>query len=558
MIRCETPGIDRDELLLRVRQEVALVPEQPATSPVVPAPTSRPAIPAGGPDWSCVEADLTTGQQHAYAGYDVPPMRRFPYLIRPFARGLARAILWLTQMITFPQRVFNDCMLRVLRTVTDESRQLRKSLNGLCSVLEQVQHDELAALKGEVHELEARQLDRVHRISEDLRAEFRDQTETLGDLGEMHQHRILDMEGELSALTAFYEAKTTELSTLIAANTVKSAELSAQIDTYETRTAQLQAQVETLISQNQQLQESLRQLQQEQVLDCASRDARGERIEGAIGQLDDRLAKESTQTERSVNKITKTLTDHERRLMLLSERNRRQQDRRPASGRASDDHELLEALYVSFEDEFRGTRDDIKDRLRGYLPIVREARAGEQDTPIIDLGCGRGEWLELLREECLVGRGIDVNEVLLRQCRDRGLETAHCDALGYLRQLGQCSVGAVTAFHLIEHLAFADLIRLLDETVRVLRPGGVAIFETPNPQNLQVASHTFYMDPTHRNPLPGPMMQFMAQARGLVDVRIVPRNPYPQSAMLSGGEIAQRLNAMFYGPQDYAVVGRKA
>ena len=554
MIRCETPGIDTDELLLRVRQEAALASERSPAATAAPPPALTAPRPSQV-DWPRVEADLTRAKEHAYAGYAVPQMRRFGRLIRPLARGLARTVLWTTQIISFPQRIFNDCMLRVLETLTEETRRQTKGLTQQNSAIEQMRQ-QLAELKCAVLDIEATQVGRLQQVAEELRAEFRDPMEALGDLGDMLQHRILDLESEMSSLTAFYQVKTTEIERLIAAEKTRNVDLSAQITA---KTAELQARLENLSSQTHRLQESVDQVQQSLVLNSASRDARDERLEETIEKLGDRLAQDSLQTERSVRRITKTLTDYERRLMLLSERGRRgQQERRPAAGHAGDDQELLEALYVSFEDEFRGTRDDIKDRLRVYLPVVREARAGAEQTPIIDLGCGRGEWLELLREECLVGRGIDVNEVLLRQCRDRELEVVHCDALGYLRQLGENSVGAVTGFHLIEHLAFADLIRLLDETVRVLRPGGVAVFETPNPQNLQVGSHTFYMDPTHRNPLPGAMMQFMAQARGLTDVRIMPRNPYPQSAMLSGGEIAQRLNGMLYGPQDYAVVGRKA
>jgi len=102
------------------------------------------------------------------------------------------------------------------------------------------------------------------------------------------------------------------------------------------------------------------------------------------------------------------------------------------------------------------------------------------------------------------------------------------------------------------------LIQLLDETVRVLKPGGVAIFETPNPQNLLVGSCNFYMDPTHHNPLPSPMMKFMVEARGLCWVEVVNLHPYPATFRVNGSELAERFSEYFYGPQDYAVVGWKA
>jgi hypothetical protein len=97
----------------------------------------------------------------------------------------------------------------------------------------------------------------------------------------------------------------------------------------------------------------------------------------------------------------------------------------------------------------------------------------------------------------------------------------------------------------------------LDETVRVLKPGGIAIFETPNPQNVLVGSCNFYMDPTHRNPLPSPMLRFLAEARGLCRVSVLDLHPYPEAFHLDGSELATRFNQYFYGPQDYAVIGWK-
>jgi len=118
----------------------------------------------------------------------------------------------------------------------------------------------------------------------------------------------------------------------------------------------------------------------------------------------------------------------------------------------------------------------------------------------------------------------------------------------------------VTAFHLIEHLPLDVLINFIDETVRVLRPGGIAIFETPNPENIIVGAFSFYLDPTHRRPLPAPMMKFLAEARGLYDVEIKYLHPYGEEFKLKDdkSEIAVRFERYFYGPQDYAIIGYKA
>jgi SAM-dependent methyltransferase len=165
----------------------------------------------------------------------------------------------------------------------------------------------------------------------------------------------------------------------------------------------------------------------------------------------------------------------------------------------------------------------------------------------------------LLQEEGLQAQGVDLNRVLLEGCRARGLAVTEGEAIAYFSTLPPSSLGAVTGFHVIEHLPLDALIRLLDEAVRVLKPGGVAIFETPNPENVLVGSCNFYLDPTHRNPLPSAMVKFLVETRGLCRVEVMNLHPYPQSyGVETGGlAVAQRFNEYFYGPQDYAVVGWK-
>jgi SAM-dependent methyltransferase/archaellum component FlaC len=223
-----------------------------------------------------------------------------------------------------------------------------------------------------------------------------------------------------------------------------------------------------------------------------------------------------------------------------------------------EDQHLLDAFYVAFEDQFRGSREDIFERLKVYLPIIQEAKIGIPDSPILDVGCGRGEWLELLRKYGYTARGIDINRVMLEQCQARELEVIEADVITYLQSLPNDSLGAVTGFHIIEHLAFTVLIKLFDEALRVLKPGGLVIFETPNPDNVLVGSNTFYLDPTHRNPLPSSMIKFVAESQGLCQVTIMKLHPYHEKFILSASDVAERFNEYFYGAQDYAVIGYKA
>ncbi|OLE55099.1 MAG: hypothetical protein AUG51_05575 [Acidobacteria bacterium 13_1_20CM_3_53_8] len=219
-------------------------------------------------------------------------------------------------------------------------------------------------------------------------------------------------------------------------------------------------------------------------------------------------------------------------------------------------HEL-DALYAALENRFRGTNDEIRERLRIYLPLLEGEGTGARREPVLDLGCGRGEWLELLRDEGFTARGVDSNSILIAECREHGLDVIEEDLMNYLRSTEDASLGAVTGFHVIEHLPFEMLVKMLDETVRVLQPGGYVIFETPNPQNVLVGSCNFYLDPTHRNPLPAPVMQFLLESRGLARVEIIKLNPSTAEPVEGDGDLVRRFNEYFYGPMDYAIVGRK-
>ena len=184
-------------------------------------------------------------------------------------------------------------------------------------------------------------------------------------------------------------------------------------------------------------------------------------------------------------------------------------------------------MYAAFIDRFRGKREAIIERVRTYLPVVQAAGAGTAQRPVLDLACGRGEWLEVLREAQLHARGVDSNPVLIEQCRASGFEVAGGEILDYLRAAADASYGAVTALHVAEHLTFTALVAVLDEIVRVLAPGGVAIFESPNAYNLLVGACTFHTDPTHHQPLAPEVLHFLAEARGLtrLEIRSLPRSP---------------------------------
>ena len=257
---------------------------------------------------------------------------------------------------------------------------------------------------------------------------------------------------------------------------------------------------------------------------------------------------------------TELVLQGERLVKLLAEARKRLPapfDEAQLRAIASEEDHKLDAFYASFDEQFRGSQEEIKQRLKVYLPIIKQQGIGTDLMPLLDVGCGRGEWLDLLKEENLRANGVDSNRILVEWCSDRGLDVTEDDLISALHKLPDESLGALTGFHIIEHLPIEKLVEFLNQAVRVLKPGGVVIFETPNPQNVLVGSCNFYFDPTHRNPLPSQVTKFLLESRGFVRVEVLNLNPSDDTPVDENSEVARRFNKYFYGPMDYAVVGHR-
>ena len=450
MIEANNPEIDVDEIMENIRDEVA----RRHSGNTAPQPSFSGAGDTGFAfNWSQIRASLSDAEQNADVGTSFLSMRRFNWAIRWLAKLTGRIVIYLTEVITFPQRRFNQSIVQALRIATEAVAEPDNRIAGL----EESWDNRIAGLE------------------------------------ESWDNRIVGLEEALAE--------------------------------------------------------------------------RDNRITGLEEFVKQGLAKRDTRTavsEKTISHLKTSLVLQERRLSMLLEEARKRLpepfNQKQLQTFTNEEIRVLDPPYFFFEDEFRGTREDIKERLKVYLPLVREAEAGTEKRPILDVGCGRGEWLELLKEEGLTVRGLDFNRLLAEQCQERGMDVVEGDAIEYLLTLPDASLGTVTAFHLIEHLRFGELIKFLDETVRVLKPGGLAIFETPNPENILVGACNFYFDPSHRNPLPPAMIKFMVESRGLCKVQIKTLHPFDEASKVQGdgSELAKRFNDYFYGPQDYAVVGYKA
>jgi SAM-dependent methyltransferase len=211
-------------------------------------------------------------------------------------------------------------------------------------------------------------------------------------------------------------------------------------------------------------------------------------------------------------------------------------------------------LYAAFEEEFRGSPEEVGERLTYYLPFLQELNAGSR---ILDLGSGRGDWLHLLRKEGFKPNAVEVNEVFAERSRNEGFDVTHGDVMVYLDQQPDDSLDLVTAFHLIEHMNAGKLFRLLDEIKRTLKPGGRVFIETPSPENIVVAACNFYADPTHHKPVNPHTLMFVLRQKGFVELGLQFLHPI-DDAPFRECEGAEQLNMWFYGPRDYSVIARKA
>lgn len=212
-------------------------------------------------------------------------------------------------------------------------------------------------------------------------------------------------------------------------------------------------------------------------------------------------------------------------------------------------------FYRDFEDTFRGPYDVIKERLTVYQDFIAPLKANYDPCEALDLGSGRGEWLEILGAMGVQARGIDHDEGMVRRCRERGFSVLHGDAVAYLRNCPDSSLALISGFHIAEHLHFASLRDLIQQALRALRPGGLLILETPNPDNLVSASSGFFIDPTHVRPLPDPLLRFLASYYGFARIKIL---RLQEAVRLHRADRVTLADVLGGASPDYGLIAQKA
>jgi SAM-dependent methyltransferase len=218
--------------------------------------------------------------------------------------------------------------------------------------------------------------------------------------------------------------------------------------------------------------------------------------------------------------------------------------------------EVDDLLYLAIEDRFRGEPAEIKARQERYLPFLPDVI--DEAHPVLDLGAGRGEWLAVLAEHDVPARGVDSNASCVDECREAGLRVDVGDLVDFLAASEDQSFGAISMFHVVEHLPFGVLADVIRECGRVLVPGGLLIAETPNALNLRVAATNFWLDPTHVRPLHPELLRLLADRGGFARTQDLFVNeigtPLEFEPDGPADEWLQQFSRSLDGPGDYALL----
>ena len=213
---------------------------------------------------------------------------------------------------------------------------------------------------------------------------------------------------------------------------------------------------------------------------------------------------------------------------------------------------LRAGVYFDFERRFRGSEEGIKERQRADAERFRGVPG-----PVLDVGCGRGEFLELLKEAGVPALGCDANPLMVERAREKGLDVERADLFEFLRGREDASLGGVTAFQVVEHLPPSLLYELVELASSKLAAGGRILFETINPESV-FAMKWFWMDLTHVRPVPAPSLEQLLLANGFRDVAVDWRSPVPpEDAADAADPRLAAIARLLFAPQDYAVTGVK-
>jgi O-antigen chain-terminating methyltransferase len=212
--------------------------------------------------------------------------------------------------------------------------------------------------------------------------------------------------------------------------------------------------------------------------------------------------------------------------------------------------EAMQYDALRFADRFRGTEAYVEENQKFYLPFFKSCKS------VLDIGCGRGEFLKVAASAGIPARGIDLSEESVGMCRAAGFEAAHADLFPYLAELPYGEIDGIFCGQVVEHLQPERLPEFIHLAGEKLARGGILAIETPNPECLAIFATHFYLDPTHTRPVPSPLLVFFLEEAGFGGIEVYRRFPAEES-MPSVKGLPREFLDQFFGGLDYAVIARR-
>jgi O-antigen chain-terminating methyltransferase len=536
--------IDVDEIVRRIQERVR---QRPQEAPRAQATAARVGHSAGSalPPAARASADLVQHLETLRANWD--PEAAVPETSR--LMGLKRLVFWMIRPFARAQTAFNAAAMWAFSTQVERANALVQGFDALEARLGDLHTD----LVGRQEEIGRRLAGPEHRVGE-MAAVAEGRATSLEQLVAGVSERVGPLERRVEDLRAAQEG-------IAATLEGRTGALESSARNLEQRLEEMRQLAEAQRAMQEQIRQAEERLQNVETVLARSAEAQTlaalEQREVDLGRRHELLRQEVLLQKRRLE------------LILREVRQKAGVDQETGARLQEEEKRLSDHLFFLHDRLFRGTDEELRQRMQIYLPVFAERRAqvGE-DACVLDIGCGRGTLLGLLKEAGVPARGVEVSEEMVSLCQEQGLDVVQGDGLRHLASLPDGSLLGVAALHVVEHLPAAALIEFVKLCHQKIHRGGALVLETPNPSNLLTGASEFHMDITHLRPIHPLALAHLVESLGFVDVEtryLHPPAPEERLRLTSGAGLDlqiensnwEQLNGVLYGPRDYAVIATR-
>lgn len=555
--------VDVEKIMGEIRREIQMEEELKNLPSFedIPIRGEEPRMePEGTIDWPVLLESL----YYINTSYDIPYYWSFsPAGIKTFLKRVVRKLLRCMLLpILEKLNQFNVHVVRCLNNFRYGTQELFARTD--------VQAEELARLKEALFVYENTQAEEKRRLSA--------QAEELACLKEMlsvHADAQAEEKRKLSAqaeelarlketLSAYADAQAEEIALLkqelsahadaqTEAVSLLKGELSAYMDAQAGETGLISSQIT-------ELQEMIRRL--ELLLEQRVPALRIDNMERHVGNLLQKVDNLDRQSDAFNASVAKMLLELRAQNEVPAHRKAESQEQAPAAlGDSENKYTVLD--YFKFQNDFRGTRSVIAERQKIYLPYFRNSAA-----PVLDVGCGRGEFLRIMKDNKIPAFGVDLYPEYVVEGELNGLDIRQGNGIDFLKG-SDTQYGGIFSAQVIEHISFLELQEFCAAAFEKLLPGSYFVLETPNPTSLSMFTSSFYIDPTHKKPIHPLMLEYLLREIGFTEVQTIFTEasragaalPHIESDAIRNlnevNEAIAKVSDLLYGSLDYAVIARK-